>query len=106
MELTCASTNGPKSPKINSCFQIPLGTTSPNHTHAFLSALHLFAAAMVSHYTNLRALHNRKAKYVLQNVTPISTSSFMKVPNLLVKLSSILSHKKNEQRPKKAWAKD
>ena len=104
--LTYTSTNSPQGLKIASQLQIPLGTTSLNHTYAFLSGLHLYAAALVSYYSNLRVLHDRRAMYMLQNGPPKANSSIMKLPAVFVKLSDILPSKNKAPRTGKAWAKD
>jgi len=104
--LTYASSNSPQGLKITSHLQIPLGTTSLDHTYAFLSGLHLFAAALVSYYSNLRVLHDRRAMYMLQNGPPKANPSIMKLPAVFVKLSDILPSKNKAPRTGKAWAKD
>jgi len=104
--LTFTSTSTANGPKIKSHFQIPLRSASPNPTHAFLSGLHLFAAALITHYTNMRALHSRRAMYLLQNNPSKAMSSPMKLPAIFVRLSSLLPSKNKSPRTGKAWAKD
>jgi len=104
--LTFTSNSSPQGSKITSHLQIPLGTTSLNHSYAFLSGLHLFAAALVSYYSNLRVLHDRRAMYMLQNGPAKANSTIMKLPAVFVKLSDILPSKNKAPRTRKAWAKD
>ena len=104
--LTSTSTNSHQGLKITSHLQMPLGTTSLNHNYAFLSGLHLFAAALVSYYSNLRVLHDRRSTYILQNGPPRANATIMKLPAIFVRLSDILPSKNKAPRTGKAWAKD
>jgi mediator of RNA polymerase II transcription subunit 14 len=85
--------------------QIPMRLTSLNPTHTFLTALHLFAAAMISQYSNMRALHSRKAMYKAQSLPSTSVTLPMKLPGILIKLSDLLQPTKSAVRSGQPWAK-
>jgi mediator of RNA polymerase II transcription subunit 14 len=76
---------------------------SPIPTYAFFSRLNIYAAALISHFVNLRMLHSRHARHSLQSINP---SSPVKLPSILMRLSELLPSKNKSARTQKPWAKD
>lgn len=117
-QLTISSTNVPEGPKpvadsivldgptVRSHIQLPLKSVSPAPTYAFLSSLHLLSTSMISYYTNMRALHGRRAKFMLRNASKGTLSSRQGQPALYVMLSTLLPSKNKSPRTGKPWAKD
>lgn len=97
------SANNSTGAKIASCFQLPIKSLSPVPTYAFLSSLNVFTAALISHYTNLKALHARRVPHVLQHSTP---SSSVRLPAIFIRLSKLLPSKNVSPRTGKPWARD
>ena len=65
--------------------------------------LNTYAAALSSHFANLRALHSYKANYILRDS---SRALFVKLPSILVRLSQILPSQNRSSRTGKPWAKN
>lgn len=117
-QLTICSTNVPEGPRpvadsivlegptVRSHLQLPLKSVSPAPTYAFLSSLHLLSTSMISYYTNMRALHSRRAKFMLRNTPKHTLSSRQGQPALYVMLSTLLPSKNKSPRTGKPWAKD
>ncbi|KFX93018.1 hypothetical protein V490_05036 [Pseudogymnoascus sp. VKM F-3557] len=93
-------------PTVRSHIQLPLKSVSPAPTYAFLSSLHLLSTSMISYYTNMRALHSRRAKFMLRNTSKRTVSSRQGQPALCVMLSTLLPSKNKSPRTGKPWAKD
>ncbi|KAF4634371.1 hypothetical protein G7Y89_g3739 [Cudoniella acicularis] len=74
--------------KIASHLLIPIKAMSPIATYQFLNTLHLFAAALLSDYTNLKSLHERRAQYLLQSNNKVLTA--VELPSIYVRLSSLI----------------
>ena len=72
-------------------------------TYKFLSTLNVFAAALLSHYANLRALHAQNSKYKLRS--PRNALS-LKIPSIFLKLSEVLPSRNKSPRTGKQWAND
>lgn len=89
--------------KIVSHLEIPIRSSAPIPTYNFLSTLGVFAAALVSHYANLKALHSQRAFYVLRNS---KASSSISLPSIYLKLSELLTSKNRLKRTRKPWAWD
>jgi len=104
--LTIISANISDVPQVQSHIQIPLSSTVTNPTYAFLTGLHLFASALISHYVSQRDLHARRAQYIVQEIRAKPIPSPISLPSLFIKLSSILASKNISRRTGKAWAKD
>lgn len=68
-----------------------------------MSTLGIFAAALVSHYANLKALHARRALHMLKIGT---ASSSIRLPSIYLKLSELLPSKNKLKRTGKPWARD
>ena len=95
--------NNPPKFKVATSLKIPVNAVSPTPTYAFFSTLHIFAAALISHYTNLRTLHTRRALHMLRNSIPFSP---VRLPSIYVRLSELLPSRNRSIRANKQWAKD
>ncbi|KIN04624.1 hypothetical protein OIDMADRAFT_39144 [Oidiodendron maius Zn] len=95
--------NQPPELTITSHLEIPIRASAPAPTYNFLSTLGIFAAAVVSHYANLKALHSQHAFYVLKSS---KTSSSISLPSIFLKLSELLPSRNRLKRTRKPWAKD
>ncbi|KAL5346795.1 mediator complex subunit [Pseudogymnoascus australis] len=93
-------------PTVRSHIQLPLKSVSPAPTYAFLSSLQLLSTSMISYYTNIRALHSRRAKFTLRKTPKSMLSSRQGQPDLYVMLSTLLPSKNKSPRTGKPWAKD
>lgn len=88
---------------ITSVLQLPIKANLPVPTYTFLSTLNVFAAALLSHYANLKALHAQNSKHKLRNA---KQGMSVKVPSILLKLSEVLPSKNRSPRTGKEWAND
>jgi mediator of RNA polymerase II transcription subunit 14 len=95
--------NPPNGLKIAALLRMPLQANLPVPTYYFLSTLNLFAAALLSHYTNLKALHYLNAQHRLRNSRRFLP---IKVPSIYLKLSQIIPSKNRASRTGKPWAID
>lgn len=75
--------------KITSSIPIPIQNISPTPSYDFMANLHVFAAALVSHYANLKALHGRRTRHKLQPCSSIPSS--VKVPAIYLQLSELIA---------------
>jgi mediator of RNA polymerase II transcription subunit 14 len=89
--------------KITNHLEIPISASAPIPTYNFLSTLGIFAAALVSHYANLKALHSQHALYVLKSG---KASSSILLPSVYLKLSELLPSGNKLKRTGKPWARD
>jgi mediator of RNA polymerase II transcription subunit 14 len=89
--------------KITSHLEIPIRASAPVPTYNFLSTLGIFAAALVSHYANLKALHGLHAVFIMKSGR---ASSSISLPSIFLKLSHLLPSKNKLKRTGKPWAKD
>lgn len=88
---------------ITSSLQLPIKANLPVPTYGFLSTLNVFAAALLSHYANLKTLYVHQAYHKLRNSKhglPI------KIPSIYLKLSQLLPSKNKSPRTGKPWAHD
>ena len=97
----------PKTPqpglKITNHVEVPIRASAPVPTYNFLSTLSIFAAALVSHYANLKAIHSLHAHFVLKSG---KASSSISLPSIFLKLSELLPSKNKLKRTGKPWARD
>jgi mediator of RNA polymerase II transcription subunit 14 len=100
---TLSSSNITPSRRITSSIKIPSKLASPVPTYEFLSTLNIFAAALISHYCNLRALHGKRAVHMLRKGRP---SKAVTLPSIYVRLSELLVSKGKSARTGNPWAKD
>ncbi|KAI2465064.1 MED14-domain-containing protein [Annulohypoxylon bovei var. microspora] len=94
--------------QIASYTKLPLSSSAPNLEDKFLSNLTIFTTAMISHLTDLRALHKRRIKQVSHNETNWALPANMKVPSIFIRLSDILRQPQSDEPDKRIarWAHD
>ncbi|RYO85721.1 hypothetical protein DL762_005080 [Monosporascus cannonballus] len=94
--------------RITSFTQLPLSPGSPNLSDKFFVNLTVFAAAMISHITDLKALHDRKIQYTTGDTPSYSLPPSIRIPSVFVRLSDILQKDQSPGSKKKAmsWAID
>lgn len=93
----------PPSAKVSVSVEMRIKGLTPAPTYSFLSRLNLFAAALISHYTNLRALHARRCFHTLRDGNPALS---IRVPYIIFRLSELIPSKNKSSRTGKAWAND
>lgn len=99
--ITISSINTATGTKIERAIEMPVkGTWASEPTYGFLSSLHIFTAALISQYTNLKALHDRRIRYSLQESNKALP---VRVPAIFVRLSELLPSRSSGRKP---WAKD
>ncbi|KAL3419037.1 Mediator of RNA polymerase II transcription subunit 14 [Phlyctema vagabunda] len=78
------------------------GTWASEPSFSFLSTLHVFAAALISQYTNLKALHEQRKSYkLIENKRALST----RIPAILLRLNELVPVQENNRRRNK-WARN
>jgi mediator of RNA polymerase II transcription subunit 14 len=92
--------------KLNAHFQIPVRSSMPKSSYEVLSTLQVFSAALISHYTNLRALTSRRAQFEALKSCRKSLASAVLIPAIYVKLSNILNSRHSSKRSASSWSKD
>lgn len=95
------SINYPSGLKVSAHLHIPIKTQTPTASYAFMSALAVFAAGLVSQYTNLRMLHARR---ILRQLRRPHQPGPINLPSIYLRMSSIVSIK--SPRSTKPWAHD
>jgi mediator of RNA polymerase II transcription subunit 14 len=85
-----SSNNVTQSRRITSSIKVPSKVASPIPTYQFLSTLNIFAAALVSHYCNLRALYAKRSAYMLRQGRP---SKAVTLPSIYIPLNELLPRK-------------
>lgn len=68
-----------------------------------MSTVNVFIAGLVSHYTNVRALHAKRVHHILLRGQP---SKSITLPAIYSRLSELLPSKNRSARTGKPWAKD
>lgn len=106
MMLISHSTNPPTGPRIATHTQLPLTSVTPELSDKFFANLTLFSAAMISHITDMKTLHQRHIKHTTDEVIIPSLPPSMKVPAIKVPLSEILSGRPAGARKIATWARD
>ncbi|OTB02317.1 hypothetical protein M426DRAFT_198283 [Hypoxylon sp. CI-4A] len=88
--------------------KLPLGSYAPNFGDEFFSNLTLYTASMISHMTDLRALHRRRIRNISHDGVNYSLPANMKVPSVFVRLSDILRQPQSTGSNKRLapWAHD
>lgn len=74
--------------KITSALSIPIKSPSPTPTYAFLNSLHIFAAALLSHYANQKSLYARRVNYMTHGKTKLPVS--VNLPAIYMRLSELI----------------
>ncbi|KAI1213794.1 MED14-domain-containing protein [Annulohypoxylon truncatum] len=94
--------------RIASHTKLLLSSSAPNLEDRFFSNLTTFTAAMISHLTDLKALHKRRIKQVSHIGVNYALPANMKVPSIFIKLSDILRQPQSDQPEKRVarWAHD
>ena len=98
-----SSSNVSQSRRIMSSIQVPSKLASPVPSYEYLLTLNIFAAALVSHYCNLRTLHGKRAAHMLR---PSRPSKAVTLPSIYVRLSELLVSKGKSARTGLPWARD
>ncbi|KAI0382086.1 MED14-domain-containing protein [Hypomontagnella monticulosa] len=76
--------------KISSFAKLPLSSYAPSLGDRFFTNLTIFTAAMISHITDMRTLHQRRIKHITHEGINYSLPASMKVPSIFIRLSDIL----------------
>lgn len=84
--------------KVGSLLRIPLQSKLAVPAYDFLSSLNLFAAALLFHYSNLKALHHMNAQHKLRHN---KKNLPIKVPSIYLRLGQILPKTTKSSNP---WA--
>ncbi|XDG07024.1 hypothetical protein ABKA04_006639 [Annulohypoxylon sp. FPYF3050] len=94
--------------RIASHTKLPLSSSAPNLEDKFFTNLTIFTAAMISHQTDLKALHKRRIKQASRSGINYSLPANMKVPSIFVRLSDILRQPQPSEPGKRMarWAHD
>jgi mediator of RNA polymerase II transcription subunit 14 len=98
-----SSNNITQSRRITSSIKIPTKVASPVPTYEFLSTLNIFAAALVSDYCNLRALHAKRTAFMLRKGKP---SKAVTLPSIYIRLEELIPSKGRSARTGQKWARD
>ncbi|KAG4437665.1 hypothetical protein IFR05_006850 [Cadophora sp. M221] len=93
----------PSSREVACAIRLPIKTSSPKTTYAFLSTLNVFAAGVVSHYTNMKALHAKHAHHMLGKGR---ASKAVTLPSIYARFSDLIPSRNRLPRTGKSWAKD
>lgn len=74
-------------PKITHHLPLPVTAASPDYSYGFMSTLQLFAAGVMSHHANLRALHSKRCR----TTKVVSTSSkALKIPAFCLSVKDLV----------------
>lgn len=74
--------------RIANHINIPIRNTTPLPTYSFLNALHIFAAALISHHANLKALHKMRAWTMLH--ASRNSQSPIQIPAIFARISDLI----------------
>ncbi|PVH89469.1 MED14-domain-containing protein [Cadophora sp. DSE1049] len=89
--------------EIDCAIKLPIKTSSPKTTYSFLCTLNIFAAGVISHYTNMKILH---AKHVHHMLGKGRLSKALTLPSVYARFSDLVPSKNRLPRTGKPWAKD
>ncbi|CAG8953599.1 hypothetical protein HYFRA_00010058 [Hymenoscyphus fraxineus] len=78
--------------RIANHIAIPIRNTTPLPTYNFLNSLHIFAAALISHHANLKALHKKRAWSALQKTRKIKGP--IQLPAIALRISDLIGPRK------------
>lgn len=76
--------------KISSFAKLPLSSYAPSLEDKFFTNLTIFTAALISHITDMRTLHQRRIKHFPHDGINYSLPASMKVPSIFIRLSDVL----------------
>ncbi|KAK0104172.1 mediator complex subunit [Cadophora gregata f. sp. sojae] len=89
--------------EVDCAIKLPIQTSSPRPTYPFLSTLNIFAAGVISHFTNMKILH---AKHVHHMLGKGRLSKALILPSVYTRLSDLVPSKNRLPRTGNPWAKD
>ncbi|KAI5867060.1 MED14-domain-containing protein [Durotheca rogersii] len=94
--------------RISSFTKLPLSSCAPNLEDKFFSNLTIFTAAMISHITDMRSLHQRQIRHKAHDGINYSLPPTMKIPSIYIRLSDMLRHPQSRKSGKRVapWALD
>ncbi|KAF7887232.1 uncharacterized protein EAF02_003879 [Botrytis sinoallii] len=88
--------------KVLTSIHIPIKAVSPTPSYVFMSTLHIFAGGLISQYTNLKALHDRRIRHTVRQSglpSPVKLPSiWIHIPGLFQARAKPTAHK--------TWATD
>ncbi|KAI8957785.1 MED14-domain-containing protein [Daldinia sp. FL1419] len=95
-------------PRISSFTKLPLSSYMPNFKDKFFSDLTIFTAAIITHITDIRALHQRRVKYCMIAGVNYALPSSLKVPAIFLRLTDILKPPQSSEPDRRvaSWAHD
>ncbi|KAH7364629.1 mediator complex subunit MED14-domain-containing protein [Rhexocercosporidium sp. MPI-PUGE-AT-0058] len=93
----------PNNREVACAIRLPIKSSSPKPTYSFLSTLNVFAAGVVSHYTNMKALHVKHVHHMLGKGRP---SKAVALPSIYARFSDLIPSRNRLPRTGKPWAKD
>ncbi|CAD6453655.1 fcbe58fe-4f70-479d-8ada-daff5b887913 [Sclerotinia trifoliorum] len=88
--------------KVLTSIHIPIKAVSPTPSYVFMSTLHIFAGGLISQYTNLKALHDRRIHHTIRQT---GLPSPVKLPSIWIHISELFSARAKPA-AQKTWAKD
>jgi mediator of RNA polymerase II transcription subunit 14 len=77
--------------KIISFIAVPIKNQSPLPNYSFLTNLHVFTAALMSHHANLKALYVKRVQHVLQESGNLRSP--MQLPAIYARISNLVEWK-------------
>ncbi|EDN94139.1 hypothetical protein SS1G_10008 [Sclerotinia sclerotiorum 1980 UF-70] len=92
----------PTGVKVLTSIHIPIKAVSPTPSYVFMSTLHIFAGGLISQYTNLKALHDRRIHHTIRQT---GLPSPVKLPSIWIHISELFSARAKPA-AQKTWAKD
>ncbi|KAK6948248.1 hypothetical protein Daesc_010012 [Daldinia eschscholtzii] len=95
-------------PRISSFTKLPLSSYLPNFKDKFFSNLTIFTAAIISHITDMRALHQRRVKHSVHTGINYALPRTLKIPAILLRLSDVLRPPQSNEPGRRiaSWAHD
>ncbi|KAI9640665.1 mediator complex subunit [Ciborinia camelliae] len=92
----------PSGVKVLTTIHIPIKAVSPTPSYVFMSTLHIFAGGLISQYTNLKALHDRRIRHTVRQSSLLSP---IKLPSIWINISELFQVR-SKPASQKMWAKD
>lgn len=88
--------------KVLESIRIPIRAVSSKPSYTFMSTLHTYAGGLISQYTNLKALHDRRIRHMVKQTNPPAP---IKLPSIFIHIPELFQAR---ARPaaQKTWAKD
>jgi mediator of RNA polymerase II transcription subunit 14 len=82
--------------KIISFIAVPIKNRSPMPTYKFLTNLHVFTAALMSHHANLKALYDKRVQHVIQGSSNLRSP--IQLPAIYARISNLVEWKNKPTR--------